>query len=795
MWPFRKKTKQRRLEVRKTIPSVGLSIWRRFREGGGIPSVLLVALFYLCVMVMDVWPIDPLPYRVGQYIPNDVYARVSFQVRSQKLLDEAEEKVRQSTPATFTLNTDLVKDIVKTLKELPPRLKAATRPADLPEPVQKEFGLTGQEGLNAWQAYVQGAREKRYGDLLDALQAKLAQLYVVKSDEAADQQKRTATQVRVVQGEAPTPAYTHISNLIALDRPDRISEEVGRLAAPFDPAIRESVKTYLLSVLGGKEPLYRCDAAATQKDINEAIQRIIANPPEKAYEIGNLLVRASRRQGPQGEEIIELRQDDLELLKAERDAYRSYERRTYPWRIAGQAAGRAIVLLLVTVLLCVYSVRYRPQLVRYHWRGFSVIAVMILMLAVNKIMTLPVVGFNTHCAILTVLSGAILMTIIYSQRYALAAGAGITMFVVLQLRADLGMFLVLVAGVFSCIFLLNEIRTRTKLIEVTALAAAAVFATVWAHALATGVPWKFALLDSLWSVGFALLAGLLLQGVLPLVERIFRVATSMTLLEWCDASKPLMRLLAMEAPGTYNHSLQLGTMCEAAAEAVGARGLLARVGAYYHDIGKINKPEYFVENQAGLPSKHSKLSPAMSLLIITAHVKDGLEMAGQYGLPPVLHEFIATHHGTTLVQYFYHAATEQRKTDADRAPDEVEFRYPGPKPRTKEAAILMLADAAESSVRSMSEPTPGRIENQVHAMITRRLMDAQLDDCELTLQEVHQIETSIIKSLCSIYHSRISYPTPAGQKPSAAELHRNDDKNNRYGSPSAANAEAGMADA
>ena len=145
-------------------------------------------------------------------------------------------------------------------------------------------------------------------------------------------------------------------------------------------------------------------------------------------------------------------------------------------------------------------------------------------------------------------------------------------------------------------------------------------------------------------------------------------------------------------------------------------------------------------------------------------------MDNGYSLPKVLYEFISSHHGTTLVQYFYHAAAEQRKTEADRAPDEVEFRYPGPKPRLREAAILMLADASESSVRAMADPTHGRIENQVHAMVTRRLMDGQLDECDLTLREVHLIETSLVKSLCSIYHTRLAYPTPSGQKPSAAEL-------------------------
>ena len=246
----------------------------------------------------------------------------------------------------------------------------------------------------------------------------------------------------------------------------------------------------------------------------------------------------------------------------------------------------------------------------------------------------------------------------------------------------------------------------------------------------------------------------------------------MTLMEWCDASRLLLKRLSVEAPGTFNHSLHLGAMCESAAEAIGARGLLARAGAYYHDIGNINKPEYFVENQGGMSNPHSRLSQAMSLLIIIGHVKDGLEMAREFGMPPVLREFIASHHGTTLVQYFYHAATEQRKADIERAPDEVEFRYPGPKPRSREAAILMLADASESSIRALPEPTPGRIENQVHTMVMRRLMDGQLDDCYLTLREVHQIEASLVRGLCGMYHSRIPYPKLANQKAAHSEVDR-----------------------
>jgi len=443
-----------------------------------------------------------------------------------------------------------------------------------------------------------------------------------------------------------------------------------------------------------------------------------------------------------------------------------------PLRLWGRAAGRAGVLAVAVTLLGLYVARYHRRLLKEPRRMLGLLILLMLMLAVNKVLV-AVVRLNPYVAILPAVMVGAVVAIAWEQRFALAVGSAVALIVILQVQGSIALFLVLLAALASIVFQLDEVRTRTKLIRAAGVSAAVVFLAVCLTGLAAALPWSSTLVDAFWAAGCAAGVGFVVQGILPLIERVFHAATSLTLLEWCDASRPLLKRLAMEAPGTYNHSLQLGAMCEAAADAIRARGLLARVGAYYHDIGKVNKPDYFIENQDGTASKHAKLSPAMSLLIIVGHVKDGMEMAREYALPKVLHEFIATHHGTTLVQYFYQAATEQRKNDTDRAPDEMEFRYPGPKPHSKESGILMLADAAESSVRSMSEPTPGRIENQVHAMVNRRLMDGQLDECELTLMEVHQIEASLTKSLCSMYHARLSYPTPAGEKPSAAERQAN----------------------
>jgi putative nucleotidyltransferase with HDIG domain len=241
----------------------------------------------------------------------------------------------------------------------------------------------------------------------------------------------------------------------------------------------------------------------------------------------------------------------------------------------------------------------------------------------------------------------------------------------------------------------------------------------------------------------------------------------MTLAELRDPSQPVLRQLQQRAPGTYNHSLQVANIAEAAADAIGADSLLLYVGALYHDIGKMNKPEYFVENQADGFNKHSKLRPAMSLLVIVGHVKDGIELAREYGLPRAIQHFIESHHGTTLVEYFYHAAKTQAEMSDKSAVDEVEFRYPGPKPRTKEAAILMLADAVESATRAMAEPNPSRIENLVRELGRKRLLDDQFDECDLTFRELSLIEDAMIARLCAIHHGRISYPTAKTEEPAA----------------------------
>jgi len=318
--------------------------------------------------------------------------------------------------------------------------------------------------------------------------------------------------------------------------------------------------------------------------------------------------------------------------------------------------------------------------------------------------------------------------------------------------------------------MLDDVRTRSKLIEVGGASALAMMALTAATGLTSLEAAHVVAHNALYAGAAGLTAGFVTLGILPFIEKAFHITTSMTLLELADATQPLLRRLAMEAPGTYSHSLQVATLAEAAAEAIGANSLACRVGGYYHDVGKINKPDYFAENQIGAsPSRHINLSPNVSLLIIISHVKDGMELGHRYHLPPKIMQFIQQHHGTTLVEYFYKEACRQTSPGSSEIP-ETQYRYPGPKPKSREAAILMLADCCESASRCIQHPTPECLETLVHDLTFRRMQDGQFAECELTMRDLDLVEKSLAKSLVGIHHSRLAYPSTSGvgQAPQAA---------------------------
>jgi putative nucleotidyltransferase with HDIG domain len=375
-----------------------------------------------------------------------------------------------------------------------------------------------------------------------------------------------------------------------------------------------------------------------------------------------------------------------------------------------------------------------------------------------------------------------ILAIVYERRLGILLCLVVSLMITVALGQTLAEFIILNAAVAGPVLLVNRIRSRSKLIYVGLFGAAVVFVTALGVGILAGQTFGAGLSTHLgpansvgefsqavflarlvsgagWLGLCVVLAGFVMTGLLPFIERLFDIQTDISLLELGDAAHPLLQQLAQRAPGTYNHSINVASLAEPAAEAIGGHGLLVRVGAYFHDIGKMLKPDYFVENQCENGNQHEFLKPAMSTLVIIAHVKDGADLARQHHVPHSVIDFIEQHHGTTLVEYFYRQAERHSALTPDHDEvDESTYRYPGPKPQTKEAAVLMLADCSEGACRTLVEPTPSRIESVVHDLAMKRLLDGQFDDCGLTLKELHAIEDSLVKSLSAVYHGRIKYP-------------------------------------
>lgn len=439
----------------------------------------------------------------------------------------------------------------------------------------------------------------------------------------------------------------------------------------------------------------------------------------------------------------------LDLLREEHRAFKAKQTR-------GDHVRRASALLLVSLLLSFVLVVYVARFQRGHAAHLRrVLGLCGLVLATLGVGLL--ISRSPWCALLIPMTlTAMILTLAYNPPFALLMSFSLALMASLALGAGLEHFMIQMGALAPVVLLLRNVRSRTRLVEVAAGAGAACLLMTVATGMLDGQAAKFVAADAGRNLLWCVLAGFILCGILPGVERAFGVVTDVSLVELAHSAHPLLQELIRRAPGTYTHSMTVATLAEAAAEAIGANVLLARVGSYFHDVGKMLKPLYFIENQTG-PNAHDELEPALSTLVIIGHVKDGAALAEQHGLPKPIADLIRQHHGTTLVEYFYREAV--RLYDGPSPPGfESTFRYPGPKPQTREAGILMLADAVESSSRALSSPTPGSLTKLVHDLTMKRLLDGQFEESGLTLTELRRIEEALGKSLIALFHARIKYP-------------------------------------
>ncbi|MGD8376798.1 MAG: HDIG domain-containing protein, partial [Acidobacteriota bacterium] len=366
---------------------------------------------------------------------------------------------------------------------------------------------------------------------------------------------------------------------------------------------------------------------------------------------------------------------------------------------------------------------------------------------------------SSYVFAIPVAAGATLVTLLLRARVAMVFSVFLAVVFGMLAGWDMAAGLFALLSSFTGIYAVTQYKERTAIIKAGLIVGLVNVVAVLALATILGRVRPFGALAFDGGCGMAggILVAITVSFALPVLEWMFGVLTDIRLLELSNLNSPLLRRLAVRAPGTYNHSVIVGTLAESAAQHIGVNSLLCRVAAYYHDIGKMNKPEYFIENQMDATGRHNKLSPTMSSLIIASHVKDGIKMAREYNLPRPIVDIIPQHHGTRLITYFYKKA-KRREVSEIQEVSESNFRYPGPKPQTKEAAIFMMADSVEAAARTVDEPTPAKFKDVIRKIVNAVILDDQLTETDLTFKDLDGIQESFLKTLNSIYHHRIEYP-------------------------------------
>jgi len=441
--------------------------------------------------------------------------------------------------------------------------------------------------------------------------------------------------------------------------------------------------------------------------------------------------------------------------------------------------GVVLHVTIILVLYIIYLQLFRKNIFQNN-RRLALIALLILIQGFFAYITLNMNVAAPVEYLILVPAASMLLTIIFDSRVAFY-GTVVMALLVAGIRGnDYSIALAsLVAGALS-VYTVRDIKNRNQIFRSLGFIFLGYALSIIALALERYEDVNLVLEQMMFAGANAVISPMLTFGLLIFFERFFKVTTDLTLIELGHFNHPLLRMLSEQAPGTYHHSMTMAGLAEAAAAAVGANEVLARVGAYFHDIGKIEKPGYFVENQKGSRNRHDKLSPRMSSLIIAAHVKDGMALGREYSLPEEVVDFIPQHHGTTRIDYFYNKARKLAESSEDETKiDEIkeqDYRYPGPKPQTKETGILMLSDAIEATARTLDDPSPSKLEYTIDELIKKRFEEGELDECPLTLKDLTKIKAAFLNVLVGIYHSRIKYPPQEKKKatkppaPAAPEL-------------------------
>jgi len=491
------------------------------------------------------------------------------------------------------------------------------------------------------------------------------------------------------------------------------------------------VKTIAIKIVNSsiKENTF-LDKELTQKKINEEIKKV-----EKVYiKKGQLIVAEG--------EIISERQYKLLLDAGLIDEQQNRKIILY--------IGATLLVLLLEIIIFAYIYYFNKTIFNNISNLYLVILVFLIILIISK----SINGISNH--LIPIATASMLIGILISPKIAIVFNIFLATIITIASSNDLIIFITLLIGGTVGAISISNTHQRTSIFLSGLMVSLCNFIIIFSFGLLNSTELKIIMINCFYGVLNGILCSILTIGSLPLWEYLFKILTPIKLLELSNPNHPLLKRLLLEAPGTYHHSIIVGNLSETAAEAIGCNGLLARVGSYYHDIGKLTRPYFFKENQLTSENPHDKISPKISSTIIRSHVKDGIELANKYKLPKELISFIEEHHGTTLVKYFYHKAINDEEIPNNAKKED--YRYSGPKPSTKESAIIMLADSVEAAVRSMTDPTKKNIENLIRKITDDKLETGQLNKCDLTFNDIERINSVFLSTLMGIFHERIEYP-------------------------------------
>jgi len=698
--------------------------------------------------------------KVPSDVPEIVPELVPTQASTTKILNKFQRKFNPVSHSVMKISPELIQTTSSTLV---PQSANEPNPVNFPKEEAIDSGVEVKDEAKAATENVEllaVSREKRLSDFCDKLEEVMRQftsqglMHVaeVKEDPLG---RGLQVQISIVSADDLTAEgrRTALKSVILEDN-EQIHEAIRNIAetphigSQIYYCICRNWKSNLVfdSTMTNQAIQNARQSVLPVKKIYQATQRIIQMPAENDVLVGTLLT-----------------EDQVNLLRIEDEKWHSV--RTLDEKIR-YGVSTSLFLLFCLIPIWAYIVLTEPRILHELSRLIFVLAF--------SLVTLLITTWFFQMPTMTRSSG-LFPLIIFSQvltiQYRRRVGILITGVMILCLAVTLNMTsmeIICDAGILLVAILpFDRLRGRLQFIQISIITAITAFLLFVCMDLMMSVPlnpeiFQDAILGSLPLI----LAGLVIQSFLPLLERWLGILSDVRLMELCDVSNPLLNELINRAPSTYSHSIALGTLGENAADAIGANGLLVRTAAYYHDIGKIYKPSYYAENLiVKEDSPHNSLEPSMSALIIIAHVKNGVDLARQYKLPQQIIDLIEQHHGSGLVTYFYRQAQKRHLEDPTiPEPEEISFRYPCPKPQTKEAVVLMMTDACESASRSLVEPTPARIQGLVRNISQERLEDEQFDESGITLTELRTIEASIVKGLISLHHGRIKYPDKIEKK-------------------------------